>query len=188
MIQRALFISETYLKENSPLSAHTEANELYPFMKASEDTHIQEAIGSKLYTRLMEGITASPQNINSDERALLFKVRDALMWYICYDALPFLHIKIRNIGVVKAKDDNLESADRADVSHLTNKCKGKADFYLRIMQRWLCENQLKFPEYTCGCGNHADLQPNRTKVLNCDLAFDNNEVDTEYLRKYLNGR
>lgn len=189
MQERAFFISETYLKENSPLSAHTEASELYPFMKGAEDTYIQEAIGTRLFDRLIESLNASPKNTTADEKRLLFKIRDALKWYICYDALPFLHIKIRNIGVVKQTGDDMEAADRADISYLLNKCKDKAEFYLRIMQCWLCENSHLFPEYRCGNWKCSELQPNKTIGPNCDLAFDKNEcLDEDFAKKWLGNR
>lgn len=187
MMERAFFISETYLKENSPLASHTDAAELYPFMKAAEDTYIQEAIGTRLFDRLVASLNASPRNTTDNEKNLLFKIREALKWYICYDALPFLHIKIRNIGVVKQTGDNLESADRADVSYLRKACKDKGDFYMRIMQKWLCENSNLFPEYNCSNWNCSELIPNRPVGNSCDLAFDRDtDIDTDYVRKWLN--
>lgn len=191
MQEIAFFISEEYLKDNSPLSALTEADELYPFMKGAQDTYIQEAVGTKLFNRLVASLTASPKNTTADEKLLLFKIRDALVWYVCYDALPFLHIKTRNIGVVKQSGDNMENADRADVSYLAKKCKDKGDFYMRLMQEWLCVNSIKFPEYRCGSWNCAELTPNRPVGPSCDLAFDKNDnthIDTAFARKWLNDR
>jgi hypothetical protein len=187
-MQRAFFISEIYLKENTPLSGNVDMGEVYPHARSAEETYIQEAIGSKLYERLVDSLTASPKNTTADETTLLKKLRDALMWYTCYDALPFLDIKIRNIGIVKQKSDNLENASRDDVSYLRNVCKNKGDFYLRIVQKYLCENSRKFEQYCCGSWNCSEIMPNTNVSNSCDLAFDNDSEDTDFARKWLKNK
>jgi hypothetical protein len=49
----AFFISETYLKDNTPLSRNIDMVELYPFAKTAEEVYIQEAIGTNLYDDLI---------------------------------------------------------------------------------------------------------------------------------------
>lgn len=189
MQERAFFISMTYLKENSPLSSHNDDNEIYPYIKSAEDTYIQEAIGTKLFERLISSLIASPKNTTANETALLFKIRDCLKWYTCYDALPWLDIKIRNIGVVQQSGDNLKNTDRENISYLRKICKDKGDFYCRIMQKWLCEKSSLFPEYNCSGWNCSDITPSRPVGNSCDLAFDKYEaLDTDFARKWLNGR
>lgn len=183
----AYFISETYLKNNSPLSGNVDMNELYPFAKSAEDTYIQEAIGTKLYDRLISALDASPQNLNSDERVLMRKIRACLVWYTCYDALPFLATKIRNIGVVKQEGNDIKSASEAEVRDLVKKCKDKGDFYLKLLQMYLCENSSLFPEYNCN--NCSELYPNPNVSNSSDLAVDRSEPENSsanFYRKWLN--
>jgi hypothetical protein len=189
MIERAFFISETYLKENSPLNSHTEVKELYPYMLSAEETYIQEAIGTRLFDRLIASLNASPKNTTANEKELLFKIRRTLVWYICYDAIPFLDVKIRNVGVVQQAGNDLKNVEQEKIAYLRKQCKDKGDFYCRIMQKWLCENSEKFPEYKCSNWNCSELTPNRPVGTSCDLAFDRNdrtEIDTAFARKWLN--
>lgn len=180
----AFFISQKYLTDNGPLSGNIDIKEIYPFAKSAEDIYIQEAIGTKLFNRLIESIENNDTTAN--ETILLKKIRSALVHYTCYDALPFLAIKIRNIGVVKQTGENLESATSQDIGNLRKACKDKADFYLNLLQMYLCENSNLFPDYCCGSWNCSQLMPNTSKLNSCDLAFDK-EIDTDYARKWLNG-
>lgn len=182
----AFFISETYLKNNSPLSGNVDIGELYPFAKSAEDTYIQEAIGTKLFDRLIDSLNASPQDPNANEIVLMKKIRSCLVWYTCYDAIPFLATKIRNIGVVKQEGPDIKSAGQSEVKDLIQKCKDKADFYMRSLQRYLCYNSDLFPEYSCdGC---EDLFPNPNVSNSSDLAIDKNDSEyfdrQKFARKY----
>jgi hypothetical protein len=183
----AFFISERYLKDNSPLSGNVDISEVYPFAKSAEEMYIQDAIGTQLYDRLIESLTASPKNTTDNETILLRKIRSALVWFTCYDALPFLAIKVRNIGVVKQSGDNLESATREDVSYLRKACKDKADFHMKMLQGYLCENSSLFSEYRCSGWNCSQLFPNTNTSNSSDLAIDRNDIDTDFARKWLNG-
>lgn len=184
---QAYFISQKYLKDNSPLAANVDIKELYPFARTAEEIYIQEAIGTSLFNRLVESLNASPQNTTADEITLLLKIRDCTLWYTCFEALPFLAIKLRNIGVVKQTDANLESGSRDDVSYLRNLCKTKAEHYMRILQRYLCENSNLFAEYRCSGWNCSEILPTTRVSTGCDLAFDrdDDDIDTEFARKWL---
>lgn len=179
----AYFISETYLKDNSPLTRNIDMDELYPFAKTAEEVYIQEAIGTALYDDLIAKIIAN--TLNANEITLCKKIRSALLWFIVYDALPFIHTKIRNIGTVKQNGENLETADRGDVSYLRKEVKNKADFYLRRLQMYLCENQNLFSNYCCANWDCSQLLPNPNVSSSCDLSFDRTqEIDVKYLRRY----
>lgn len=179
----AFFISETYLKDNSPLSRNIDMAELYPFAKTAEEVYIQEAIGTNLYDDLIAKIIAN--TLSANEIILCKKIRAALVWFTIYDALPFIHTKIRNIGTVKQNGENLETADRSDVSYLRKEVKNKADFYLRRLQGYLCENQDLFTEYCCSNWDCSKILPNTNVSASCDLSFDRtNEIDVKFLRRY----
>lgn len=187
----AHFISPTWLKNNSPLSGNYDVNEIYPFASTAEEMYIQEAIGTKLFNRLIESLNASPQDTTANEVTLLKKIRPAVMWYSLYDALPFLDIKMRNIGIVRQGGDNLENVGRQDINDLRNLCKNKADFYINMVQRYLCENGDLFDEYRNGTWGCSELYPNTGYSSGSDVAFDRNDnssdINTEFVRKWLNG-
>jgi hypothetical protein len=185
----AHFISKTYLVEHSPLSGNIDIKEIYPFARTAEEIYIQEAIGTKLFDRLIESLNASPKNTTANETILLKKIRSALLWFTCYDALPFLDIKVRAVGIVRQGGDNLQSVNREDISYLRKECKNKADFYLTMVQKYLCENSSLFSEYRGGNWGCSELFPNTNVSNSSDLAIDKNDgddIDTDFARKWLN--
>lgn len=188
----AHFISETYLKNNSPLSGNVDIGEVYPFARTAEEIYIQEALGTKLFNRLVESLNASPKDTTDNEVTLLKKVRSALLWYTIYDALPFLDIKVRNIGVVRQAGENLTSVNRDDVTYLRDQCLGKAKQYMDLVQKYLCENGEDFEQYRGGTWDCSELYPNTRSFGASDVAIDHNDnkndIDTDFARKWLNGQ
>jgi len=184
----AYFISPSYLKEHSPLSGNIDIAEVYPFARTAEEIYIQEVIGTKLFDRLVESLNASPKNTTANETILLRKIRSALVWYTCYDALPFLDIKLRNIGIVRQGGQNLQNVSREDITFIRGECKKKGDFYINMVQRYLCENSELFDEYCCQTWNCSEIMPNTNMISGSDLAIDrndDNDIDTDFVRKWL---
>lgn len=169
----AYFISERYLKDNSPMGDNVDMKDIYPYAKSAEDMYIQEAIGTPLYDRLISGLSASPQNITANETALLRVIRSAMVYWTCYDALPFMWMKLRNIGLVKQSGDNLETVSEQEMGYIRKELKNKADFYMKRLQDYLCENRELFSEYG---GNYAwsDLYPNTNVSNSSDVAIPDN--------------
>jgi hypothetical protein len=186
----AHFMTEQYLKDNTPVTWNVNIKEIYPFARTAEEIYIQEAIGSKLFDRLVESLNASPKNTTADEITLLKKIRSSLVWFTLFDALPFLDFKIRSIGVVRQSGDNLQNAGRDDISYLRKECKNKADFYLRRVQDYLCEFQELYSEYRTGTWGCSEMFPNSNVSNSSDLAIDKNDstsgYDTEFAREWLN--
>ena len=189
--QTAYFISETYLKDNSPLNKNIDMTELYPFARTAEDIHIQQILGTNLYNDLIAKVIADPTvSAYPNELALLKLIRSAMVWLIIYDAIPFLGTKIRNIGIVQQYDaNNIDTAARADVSYLRKEVKNKADHYIKMLQGYLCQNTALFQQYCCSSWDCSKLFPNQNTSSSCDLAFDRNIpreqiIDINFLRRY----
>jgi hypothetical protein len=186
----ALFLSLTYLQNNTPLNANIDASELYPHAKTAEDIHIQEVIGTKLYDYLKGIVIASkaspPVSISTNDRTLLEHLRNALIWYTVYDAFPFIGTKIRNIGIVQQNGDNLTNATDAKENKLEDKILNKAVAYMNIVKRYLCEYDDLYSEFKCDSWN---LNPNLLTATNSGIAFERRtreDIDYNYVKKWFN--
>lgn len=184
MANNAFFISRQYIIDNSPLTANVDIAEVYPFAKTAESIYVQDAIGTSLYDDLIAKIIAD--TLSANEIVLCKKIREMLLWYTIYDAIPFIALKIRNIGIVKQTGDGHESASRQDLNVLRDECKKKGDFFLERLQKYLCEFGNLFPEYDNG--QDDDLNPNtNSPTPSCDIAL-GDEIENdyrEYYRKWL---
>jgi hypothetical protein len=184
MPNNAIFIDEDYLKDNTPLGKNIAIEDLLPYAKTAEDKYVQEAIGTCLYNKLKSLIEASPQVFNSYEQEILLLIRDTLKWYICYDALPWIWLKPRNIGLVKQGGDNMEIASKSDLDYQRNELLNNAVFYMNRVKGYLCDNGKYFPDYKCSCGNCSDIPPNERKSVSTPLGIDRDCGDEEYQRFY----
>lgn len=184
----SFFITETYLKDNSPIGGNVDIKDIYPFAKTAEKIYIQEAIGTSLYDDLVTKIAADNDLSGyPNELILARKIREAVLWYTCYEALPFISIKLRNIGAVKQTGDNLESVPYDEIEKLRHECKKKGDFFLQRVQDYLCKyGKSLFTAY--GEETSDELSPNMDNPTpSCDIAFDRSLTDDyrEFYRKWI---
>ena len=174
-----LFISENWLKDNTPLTQNIDIQELYPFFIVAQDIWVQDKVGSKLYDRLKDGVTNN--NLNSDEITLIQLLRPSLAYYIAFEALPFLAVKIRNIGVVETADNKQKNAERADRKELRQEILNKAEYYMERVNDYLCHNGKLFPEYV---QPNCDLPGNKASGYTCELYLDPYfNIDNDWIRK-----
>ena len=179
----AFFLTEDYLKDNSPLGKNVDIGDVYPYVKAAQNIYIQEMLGTPLYQRLMDSRNASPPDTTANEIALLRLVREALLFYSCYRALPFIWAKIRNVGLVKQGGENLEVLTKEEMQYLRDDLKKDADFYLMRVRDYLYQNHTLFAEYG-GTYDWSELYPNPHVSNSCDIAFDVNDGRDEFIYKY----
>lgn len=168
----ALFIDETYLKQNSPFSQNISVEDIYPFAKKAEDIYIQEAVGTSMYNYLKGVMLASPYNPSANDILVLDLVRSALVWYILHDALPFVWVKVRNIGLVKQSGDNMEAVSEGEMNRLQAECKTSGVFYMNRLISFLCENGSDYSAYNTGCWSCGDIAPASRKYNSIPLYFD----------------
>jgi hypothetical protein len=181
----AIFIDEVYLKENSPLSANIDMAEIYPFAKSAEDRYIHEAIGTSLFNYLTDVVNNLPSPISDNDQTVLDYIKNAMVWYTNYDALPFIWVKLRNIGLVKQAGESMETASESEMQLVRNECKDKAVWYINRLKSYLCANGKLYEQYNKGCWSCGDISPTGVKSHGIDLYFDKNTTpDLELYKKY----
>ncbi len=176
---QSIFISENWLKSNTPLPANMDVKEIYPFYKIAQDKHIRDILGDDLYNRLCAGLVLA--NLNADETALLVLIRPCLAYFILHESIPFLHTKIKNIGINSTQDDKQINADIARVRELRHEILGNAEYYKNRVLNYLCKNHALYPEYNF---SNDDVNPNTKAGYSCDLYIDPNFIDEKFIKNY----
>lgn len=189
-MSKTLFLSQKYLVDNCPITVNTDIKEIYQFAKTAGDIYIQGTIGTKLYVYLEAAIAAQtaspPTTLSANDLTLCENIRDALIWYTLFDALPFIQTKIRSIGLVKQNGDNLETVGKTEQADLRAEIKNKADFYLNKVKLYLCEYESLYSEFKC---DSWFINPNLISTRSCGLAFDRrtkDNIDYKYIKKWFN--
>jgi len=167
---QALLIDEVYLKENSPLSTHVDMAEIFPFVRTAQEIYIQEAIGTSLFDYLVN-LVASGDPISENDKKVLDLCRNALVWYSTLDALPFIWVKLRNIGLVKQSGDNMAAVDSSEMELIKNELKTKAVWYINRLISFLCGNGSQYAAYNQGCWSCGDVAPASKPSNSVDIYF-----------------
>ena len=181
----AIFVSENWLKTNTPLPTNVDVKEVYPFNKLAQDKYMRDALGDALYNRLCAGLIAS--NLTADETALIELIRPSLAFYILFEAMPFLQTKIKNIGIVTTADDKQTNASRQDFKDLRNDVLSNAEYYMSRVKAYLCNNSSLYPEYNA---NNDDVNPNHGTPYFSGLHTSKRgrwkcpDVDERWIKKY----
>lgn len=142
----ASFFSEEWIKTFTPISSNVDFADLVPFVNIAQEQLIKVRIGKSLYDRLLQAITN--QDWNNDELELIKLIRPASANYCVYLALPFLHTKIRNKGLVKGTDQYIQTVSKQDLLDLRQEFLQMSNYYMARVEEWLCNYSSLYPEYT----------------------------------------
>jgi len=180
-----LFVSETYLKTITPTAGNIDVAELLPHVQETQDNRVQALFGSKFYNELID----NDHVLTADEEALLLITRPYLAWYIVYDALPFIHFKMKPKGLVKMTNDTSQPTDLAELKYIREELKNKAEQYGQRLQDYLWDNRALFTSYK---NYDCPLAPDQSTTFSCDIAFDTdtptgNGITGSQIAKYLYG-
>lgn len=151
-----LLISAKELKNNATLiSNNIDDNYLSSTIVTCQEVYLEQITGTALYHRLQElvynQITGNPDAIydeaNEQYRFLLEEfIKPFLKARATVDILYPITYKVRNMGVMKNSDTNLQPADMNDIKYLEKQYNTYTSEYEQRLSKYLCENRNRFPE------------------------------------------
>lgn len=140
------FITVKYLKDNSPVLAYVNEDELSVYIRPAQDVYIQKALGTKLYYGLMEKV--DNQSLNSNDLDLLTKyIQPALVWWTTMEFALYANYKFTNKALSKQNSDNSEPSELNEVNYVTTSLRQKAQYFTDRLTKHLMGNTVTFPEY-----------------------------------------
>jgi hypothetical protein len=140
------FISTVFLKENTTIEDNVDDTKLVPFIYTSQDTHIQQALGTTLYNRIKEGVVNNDLNID-EEDLLRDYIQPCLAQWSFYEVYPFLNFKTTNKAVSKESSEFSQPSELDEIKYMRNAIRDLAEFYLKRLTKYLCDYSTLFPEY-----------------------------------------
>ncbi len=162
-----LFINRTDLVRNSIIDGNVDTNKFIYFIKISQTIHIQNFLGTELYQKFEQLITAGTltEGANPDYYNLMIThIQPMLIWYAQVDYIPFAAYQIKNGGVFKHTSENSESATKEELDYLVAKAREYAEYYTRRFIDYMSFNQNLFPEYYSN--NNDDIDPSQDAIFN----------------------
>ena len=141
-----LFISETFLKQNTQVSDNVDVKYIREAILWAQDSEIQTILGSTLYNYIKTQITAS--TLTGVYKTLVDEyIQVTLKHYVTAECLAMATYKITNKGLQIQDSEQSSPASTSNINFLVEKETNKADWYRQRMINYLCENSSSYPEY-----------------------------------------
>ena len=182
-----LFISETFLKDNTLLHENIDFKYLRPVVLMCQDIHIQHKIGTTLYNELKTQITNS--TLTAANLTLLEDyIQPALLHWVQAEAPTAISYKFLNKGVHQQSSENSSNASLDEINFISKRYKDKAEWYTERLVTFLLENESSYPAYANPDDGLDTIQPDtRTYTTGMFLGrrpkFISLEDKYEYKRK-----
>lgn len=168
-IKNTFLISPDDIKGSTYVNYNVDDSLLGPAIKEAQEVGLQSIIGTALLRKLQElvllDIEGKEGGIESAENAgykelLDDYVTDYLEARSEAVLAAMVSFKMRNAGVVKNSDTNLQAPTIKEVMFTQRRFTQLSDRYATALSKYLCANKEAFPELeysNCGCS--GDVQP-----------------------------
>ena len=141
-----LFISESYLKNNTVVDDNVDQRLIIPSIVAVQDMRLHPILGTPLFDDLKTKVTNSTLNANEITLINDFISKMLLQWTM-YELTTSMLFKYRNKSVATQGGD-ARQIDYKDLQYLKDDWKNKAQFYDERLINHLIDNKSLFPNYT----------------------------------------
>jgi len=130
-----LFISESYLKNNSLIDDNVDQRIILPSIITAQDMRSHPILGTPLYEDLKNKIIAG--TLNADEKTLIDDyIAKSLVYWSMYECSTSMLYKYRNKSVATKNSE-----------YLRDDWKTKAEFYDERLINYLIDNKELYPKY-----------------------------------------
>lgn len=144
---RALFISENFIKRNTEIDENVDVHKLLPTVWWCQKAFIEKTLGSNLFDDLSAKIIAG--TLAGDDLNLVDNyIADTLVNYFMSEVQVPLLYNMRNKSVGENNSQFSNPIDYTEHRYLKNFYLPRAEYFTERLESFLCENSLKFPEYT----------------------------------------
>ena len=163
-IKKIMLISPDTVKSASYVNYNVDDGTIGASIREGQEIHLQSIIGSNMLYRLQQLVKAQMDGlmdgIDAEENELYKELLDDYIEPYLANKIQALlcmpiSMKIRNLGVVKTGDTNVDGPSLKDVMALQTRYNGMAARYATYLSKYLCAHVKDFPELTqgdCGCG------------------------------------
>lgn len=178
-------ISENTLKNHSPINLNVEQSLLNLAINEGQEQHIQMALGSKLYQKILDivvdGTIKTDPNMSDYKTLLDNYIAPALIYWSLVECLNYVRYKIMNKGVQVQNSDNSNTPELEEIKYFQQAITNKAEFKQQRLIDYLIENSTLFSEYTSTI-DYDDIAPESNGYFS-GMQLDNDYEDL--CEKYL---
>jgi hypothetical protein len=163
MSYNVLFISESKLKDNTPITDNVDSSELRYCIQTAQSIYMTESLGTNLYEYLLKII--DDNTINTDVSLIRYKelmnnfIQPTMIAYSYMLALDNFFVKFMNVGLVQNRNEQGSAIDLKMLQYLKSNSKNTAEFQDNLLRRHLLFRSGWYPEYFSGNLQNGELPP-----------------------------
>jgi hypothetical protein len=164
---KALFITTDDLRRKSIVGGAVDADKFVQFIEVSQDIHIQNYLGTKLYDKIQTIIVEQTLDevVNIPYKTLLNEyITPMLIWFAQSDYYMFASYQVSNGGVFKHRSESSDTLSMDEIKYLVENSRNKAEFYTRRFLDYMTFNSNDYPEYNEA--NNEGMYPDKSDNFN----------------------
>ena len=151
------FITESYLKSNTPITKNVDVNDVVPYIKPASDMRVQSICGSYFYTDLLTKYNA--QTLSADETTLVEKIQPVVAWRAAEQAAFGLSYQLKNKGIQQQNSNYSNAVTQGEVAFVMEHYGQMAAFYEKRVISYLLEYKDLFAAFTSTLNKDSDIKP-----------------------------
>jgi hypothetical protein len=153
------FITENYLKTQTPITANCDVNDIVPYIRTQSDLRVQPILGTYFYNDMLQKYNA--QTLSPDEEILLSYIQPVIAWRSAEDAVFGLSYQLKNKGLQLQNGDYSNSVSLNEVTFAIDHYGQKASFYESRLVNYLHTERDLFPNFISVLNRDSDIRPTR---------------------------
>ena len=164
-IKNTMLISPNTIKNYNVVNLNVDDSVLGNCIRTAQNIYLRDVIGTDLLTHLQElvynKIIGSGSSIDDNEN-VMYKVlldeyvKPTLSYRTAVECCTVLSLKLRNMGLVKNSDTNVNATTQDDIIAMKQYYDAFFNDSLNRMMEYLCENKgafVELPEGFCTCSS-----------------------------------
>lgn len=148
---KSTIVNAELLKQFTSISDNIDCELLNPFLQVSQEMYIAPILGEALYEDIVTKFDNNTFTGTCDQTLYDEYLIPAIGYSALYSAAPFLAYKMQRNGVVKHGTDTLVPVDVDEFTKYSERLDNLKNFYLRRLEKYLCEHSDCFPLYVSPC-------------------------------------
>ena len=165
------FVTENYLKTQTPITANIDVNNIVPFIKTQSDMRIMTSLGTYFYNYILTAY--NDQTLTVDEEELVTYIQPAIAWRSAEDAAFGLSYQLKNKGIQTQNGDYSNNVNQSEVNFVQDHYAQKASFYESRLWKYLDTNRDLFANFISQLNRDSDIRPavQQTQGFNDSILF-----------------
>jgi hypothetical protein len=139
------FITEDFLKSETPITANCDITDVSPWIKPAAETRLKPILGGLFYSDLLAKYNA--KTLNGDEENLVLLVQPCVAWRAAGFSVYALSRQLKNKGIQIQNGDNSDGVTLNEVTFGMDHYNQIAGQYEYDLKEFIIENKNLFPVF-----------------------------------------